>query len=638
MALYLKILRFLKPYWKHILVSIFLTFLYIVLNNVSLWVSVDFIRELFEPGTRSALVISPEKQQVDSPEAEEKTDSVSRLYAGGNLYQKINRAIKKIIIRENRYETLKVVCLVIFLSFFLKNLVFYVRRVLMNFIELKVIVNLRNRLYSVLLRLPLSYFEKHRTGELTSIVFNDVSAVNVVLNNSFGKMILTPLQVLTNLVILVLISWKLSILTFTIIPLIGFVIVKIGQSIRRKRRRVFRQIAQVMAVFQEAVSSIRIVKAFANEEREEDRFQDENRRFFRTIFRANRLSYLTSPLNETIAAFILVALLWYGGNLVYSNAGLTAEDFIRYLVFLFTTFQPLKELSGLNNNIQTGLAAAERIFRLMEEAPEVYQKPGAVPMKTFRDSIIFDRVYFRYAPDDPFVLKDINLEIHKGETVAIVGHSGAGKTTLVDLIPRFYDVTEGRILVDGVDVRDYELSSLRRQIGIVTQEPILFNDTVRMNIGYGLDGVSDDAIVEAAKAANAWEFIQAMEDGLDTVIGERGVRLSGGQKQRLSIARAILKNPPILILDEATSALDSESERLVQEAIERLMANRTVLVIAHRLSTIIHAHRIVVLKEGEILDVAPHDILLQRCAYYRKLYELQFLGQETGVGSGFSEK
>ncbi len=638
MNLYLKVLKFLKPYWKLIITSIVLTFIYIILNNLSLWVSVDFIRELFAPQNVEQIQKPPVSEGAGEASVQEgseakSTDTLTKVYRKNNLYQTINLAIKKVIIRDNRYDTLKVVCLVIFLSFFLKNFVFYVRRGIINFIELKVIVNLRNMLYNNLLQLPLSFFERHKTGELTSIVFNDVSAVNVVLNNTFGKMILTPLQIIINLAILVMISWRLSLITFIIIPLSGFIIVKIGQSIRRKRRRVFRQIASVMAVFQETVSSIRIVKAFTGEERENAKFRDVNRQFFRTIFRANRLSFLTSPLNETLAALILVALLWYGGNQVYANAGLSAEDFIRYLVFLFTTFQPLKEISGLNNNIQTGLAAAERIFNLMESRPEVYEKPGARELTDFRESIVYDHVYFRYNENEPFVLKDINLKINKGETVAFVGHSGAGKTTLVDLIPRFYDVTRGSITIDGTDVRDFTLISLRSKIGVVTQEPILFNDTVRMNIGYGLDNVTDEQIIAAAKAANAWDFIQQMENGLDTIVGERGIKISGGEKQRLSIARAILKNPPILILDEATSALDSESERLVQEAIEKLMQHRTVLVIAHRLSTIIHSDKIVVLKQGEIIDIGTHAQLMESCPYYRNLYELQFQDQDVQVGA-----
>ncbi len=631
MKLYLKILQFLKPFWKLILVSIFLTFLYVLLNNISLWVSVDFIRELFNPKTMAEAGSVVDSSRVAASQQQGGIDELLNMKSSVSLYRKINLAIKSFIIQDNRLDTLKVVCLVIFLSFFLKNMVAYVRRLINNFIELRIMVNLRNRLYDVLIRLPISYFEKHKTGELTSIVFNDVQSVNVVLNNSFGKLILTPLQVISNLAILLLISVKLSLITFVLLPISGFLIVKIGQSIRRKSRRVFKQIANVVFVFQETISSVRIVKAFTNEKREEKRFREATLRHFDRQFKANRLSYLSSPLNETLGALTLVVLLWFGGQMVYSGTGLMAEDFIRYLVFLFTMFQPLKDLSKLNNVIQTGLAATERIFHIIDTPQEIYEKPDARELTEFSDSIRFERVYFRYNETDKYVLKDINLDIRKGETVAFVGPSGAGKSTLVDLIPRFYDVTRGRVLIDNTDVRDFTLKSLRSHIGIVTQESILFNDTVRANISYGLEDATEEQIIEAARVANAWEFIEKMENGLDTVIGERGIKLSGGQKQRLSIARAILKNPPILILDEATSALDSESEKLVQAAINNLMKNRTVLVIAHRLSTITHADKIVVLEKGRIVGLGTHRELLSDCPIYQKLYRLQFQAEKEIV-------
>ena len=631
MKLYLRLLAYLKPFWKLIVVSVVLTLFYILFNNLSLWVSVDFIRELFDPqNVEAALTVESDSPMQAIPGTEpDSQDPVGRqnLQEGGSAYQKINQAIKQFIIQDNRFDTLKIVCLVIFFSYLLKNIIFYLRRVLNSLIELKIILNLRNDLYKTIIRLPISHFERQHTGKLTSIAFNDVSSVNVVLTSTFGKLILTPLQILANLVILVMISWKLSLITFLIVPVAGYVIVKIGQSIRRRSRRVFSQIANVMAVFQESVSSIRIVKAFTNEGRQEKTFWDATRRHFKLLFRANRLSFLSSPLTETLSVLLLITLLWYGGNKVYTGAGLSAEDFMRYLVFLFTIFQPLKELSGLNNRIQTGMSAAERIFHILDENKEVYDKPGAKKLTGFGDSIVFDAVSFRYNEEDQQVLHDINLTIERGEMVAFVGPSGAGKSTLVDLIPRFYDLGIGSISIDGTDVQDYSLHSLRKQIGVVTQESILFNDTVKMNIAYGLDGVSDEQIVEAAKSANALEFILNMEDGMETVIGEKGVKLSGGQKQRLSIARAIFKNPPILILDEATSALDSESERLVQEAIDKLMKNRTVLVIAHRLSTIIHADKIVCMNRGRIEGIGSHEILLNDSSTYRRLYEIQFRHQ-----------
>jgi subfamily B ATP-binding cassette protein MsbA len=392
---------------------------------------------------------------------------------------------------------------------------------------------------------------------------------------------------------------------------------------RRRSRRVFKQVSVLLTAFQESVSAIRIVKAFTAEEREVQRFDNANTGYYRKELRARRLRFITAPLNETVGVGIFVVLLWYGGNQVYAGTGLNAEQFLRFLVLLFATFQPIRDFSGLNNVLQTGMAAAERIFDLMDTTPEVYDPPGACDLPPFHDHIVLDGVHLSYDEGVP-VLDDINLEIRKGEMVAFVGHSGAGKSTLVDLIPRFYDVERGKVLIDGIDISQVRLQSLRSQIGIVTQETILFNDTIRINVGYGVPSCSDSEIVSALKSANAWEFVERMEQGLDTVIGERGVNLSGGQRQRLSIARAILKNTPILILDEATSSLDTQSEKLVQKAIDNLMQNRTVLAIAHRLSTVIHADKIVVMDRGRIAAVGRHEVLLDSCARYRELYQMQF--------------
>lgn len=609
---------------------------YVALDNFSLWISVDLVRELFTTesqghGTRASVdtvTISVPSSQIQTRDKKSDLMNIIGINKPGTFYEKINGKIKSWLIFDDKYQTLKVVCFVIITAFFLKNICAYLRRVLSNFIGLHIVIGMRNKLNAKILRLPLSFFEKHSSGEFVSIVFNDVGAVNSILEDSFGKFLMIPLQIVVNLLILVLISWKLTMITFLIIPISGILIVQVGKSIRRRSKRMFEQIANVTSVFQESVSSIRIVKAFISESKEEKKFKDSNQEYFKKTFRANRLSYLTSPLNETLAAIILVLLLWVGGNMVYQGAGLNAEGFIRYLVFLLTMFTPLKELSKFNNEIQMGMAAAERIFRIIETTPEVYHKSGAMVLNEFQNYIEFKEVSFHYDGISDLVLNRINLRIKKGEMIAFVGHSGAGKSTLVDLIPHFYDLTSGEIYIDGIDITNYTLKSLRRQIGIVTQDAILFNDSVRMNIGYGMEGATDDQIIEAAKIANAWEFIQQMDGGLSGMIGERGIKLSGGQKQRLSIARAVLKNPPILILDEATSALDSESEKIVQEAIDYLMQNRTVLAIAHRLSTIIHADRIVVLNKGNLIDTGRHRELLARCGIYQKLYDMQFKNQD----------
>ncbi|WP_456408883.1 ABC transporter ATP-binding protein [Caldithrix abyssi] len=621
MKLYMQVLGFIKPYWKGIVLIIVLTFSYVIFNNLSIWISIDFVRELFSPAYVQQQSVPPDSVQVVSP-ADELQDIVKN---SQGIYQKLNSKIKSFIIRKDRLETLKIVCLVIFLAFLMKNVSQYSRKLLLIFIQARVVVDIRNKLQRKFLHLPLSFFHQHHSGTLTSIVFNDVNAIQQVLNQSFGKIILSPLQIIANIIILLMISVKLSLITFIILPISFFVIYKIGQSIRRRSRRVFQQVADVVLAFQESISAINIVKIFTSEKREEERFKKTNFQYFQKLFRAERIKIATTPINEILLVLTLVTLLWIGGRMVYQNEGLQPEDFVRFLVFLFAMFKPIQEFSGINNVMQTGLAAAERVFNVLDQPEETYDAPDAIELKEFKKEIKYDHVYFKYNNEDEFELQDLHFTIKKGETVAFVGHSGAGKTTIVDLLPRFYPVSAGRITIDGIDINRIKLFSLRKLIGLVSQETVLFNDTIRGNIAYGHPDASEEAIIKAAKAANAWDFIQQFELGLDTHIGERGVKLSGGQKQRLAIARAILKNPPILILDEATSALDTESERLVQEALDHLMQSRTVLVIAHRLSTIRNANKIIVMHHGKIDAIGTHAELYEKSSIYRTLYENQLL-------------
>jgi len=625
MSLYLKIISLIKPYWKQIVLVMFLSLFYVFFNNLALWISVDFVQELFSP-TKVENLISGETATPES--SSENLDKIKDIIHGDskdNFYIRVKTFIKSILIQKNRYDTLIVVCVVLFLSFFLKNIVHLTHRLVLEFIELHIITGIRTRLQKTMLMLPISFYHKRHTGELTSIVFNDVNALNQVLNASFSKMLLSPVQIIANIIILFSISVKLSLITLTIIPLTTFIIVKIGQSMRRKSRRVFQEISKVVTSFQESVSAVRIVKAFTNEGREAGNFKQANNEWYKKTFREHRLIYMTSPINETMYITLVVVLLWYGGNLVYANTELGAEDFLRFLLFLFTMIQPIKDLSGVNNTIQTGMAAAERIFGILETEKENYQDENSVVVDDFKDKIEFKNISLIYDSGDTKVLSDINLTINKGEMVAFVGHSGAGKTSLINLLTRFYEPVQGRIFFDGKDIDHIKLHSLREKMSIVTQDTILFNDTLRMNIGYGLENVSEEAIIKSAKSANAWEFIKKTKHGLDTQIGEKGMLLSGGQKQRISIARAILKNPPILILDEATSALDTESEKLVQKAIDKLLKHRTVLVIAHRLSTIRNATKIVVLHDGKIEAIGSHRELIDSNPIYQNLYENQLL-------------
>ena len=379
-----------------------------------------------------------------------------------------------------------------------------------------------------------------------------------------------------------------------------------------------------MQILTETLSSIRIVKAFVNEKEEVKKFTGESQNYFNLLLQRARLNLISGPVTESFGVIIGVVLLWYGGMEVLSNEGLSPEDFIRFIVILFSILGPIKQMSNVNIKIQMGAASAERIFGLLDTPPEIVEKADAVDLGEFRQSIEFDRVHFEYNDGDERVLDEVSFTINKGEVVAMVGPSGSGKSTIADLIPRFYDVSRGTIRIDGHDIRESTLASIRGNMGIVTQEVILFNDTIRNNIAYGQPNVSEEAIRQAADAANATTFIEETTHGFDTLIGERGVNLSGGQKQRLAIARALFKNPSILILDEATSALDTESEKMVQRAIEVLMKDRTALVIAHRLSTVQNADKIIVLEKGEIIEVGSHTDLYNKAGLYRRLYDIQF--------------
>jgi subfamily B ATP-binding cassette protein MsbA len=423
--------------------------------------------------------------------------------------------------------------------------------------------------------------------------------------------------------LLFIINVKLALYATAIIPITAMIIFWIGRSIRRKSRRTAKQIAGIMGIITEILNSVRVVKAFGTEDYERKRFQKEQGRYYNLISKQTILRLATSPITETIGASIGVSLLWIGGMDVLVTGIMSSEDFIRFILILFSVLGPVRLLGNVSINLQTGFASAERVFNILDTPADIIEKPDAIDIQVFSKGIEFYNVGFNYDEGDT-VLSNVSFSIPKGSVVAIVGSSGAGKSTIADLIPRFYDVKQGAIKIDGEDIRDMTLSSLRDEMGIVTQETILFDETIEFNITYGVADYSEEDLITSSKAANAYDFIQKQSNGFQSVIGEKGVKLSGGQRQRLAIARAILKNPPILLLDEATSALDTESERLVQEALETLMADRTVVVIAHRLSTITNANKIVVLDDGKICEEGTHKELLQLDRHYKSLYDNQF--------------
>ena len=545
------------------------------------------------------------------------------------LNEKLKYWTNGLILRDTAKETLKMLCVSILIIFLLKNVFLYIKNITLTVVQFRLITELRDKLYIQFHKLSLSFFDKQKSGELTSIVVNDVGNMRQALTTGFQRIFVEPINILAFTSLLFIINWKLAAIAITIIPLAGFVIVNISRSIRRKSRRTAAKIAGITNIITETLTSMRVVKAFAMEDYEIDRYTNETKNYYHLIFRRALLRSLAPPITETLGVIIGIALLWIGGKEVLNAQGLTSEDFIRFILIMFSALQPVRSLSNVFSEIQVGAASAERVFGILDTKPAIIDRDSAIEDIAFNKNLEFDHVFFQYNDEEEHVLEDISFSLTKGSVVALVGVSGAGKSTIADLIPRFYDVQEGAISIDGQDIRDIKIKSLRDLLGIVGQEVILFNDSIKNNIQYGLKNVNRDQIAAAAKMANAIEFIEDMPLGFETVIGEKGVKLSGGQKQRIAIARAILKNPPILILDEATSSLDTESEQLVQQAIEQLMKDRTVLVIAHRLSTVRNADKIIVMEKGRIIEKGKHSELYQKDGVYRRLYKLQFIDSEN---------
>ncbi|MHB9039216.1 MAG: ABC transporter ATP-binding protein [Melioribacteraceae bacterium] len=615
MKTYYRVLSYIKPYRKHLTASVLFSILYALLNTVSVYLLIPLLNTLFEE--KGAL----------QPQAKTLTPAIDT--SAGNWFTNIGNEIassfKSYLFSGSEREILLKICFLILFAFLLKNIFGYMQAYYMAFVEQGMIRDLRNQSYVHLHKLPMSYFKNEKTGNLISRITNDVNVVQASVSAVFLNMVREPLTILFFLGLAVSISWKLTLFSLLVLPFTIGIISWIGLILRKQSGQLQEKMADITTTLHETITGVKIVKAFGMENYENKKFKTQTQSFFKLVLKMARVRNIASPLTEFLSVVVGGAMIYYGGELVLVDKTLNASEFIVFLLAIFQMMPPIKELSSVNNRIQESSAAAERVFEILDTEPGIKNVSSPVSISEFKEKIDFESVSFHYDDDDELVLNNINLSVKKGNVVAFVGSSGAGKTTCVDLLPRFYDPTSGKILLDGIDIKEIRLEDLRKLMGIVTQETVLFNESVKNNIAYGIDDCSEERLISAAKAANAHNFVLELPHGYDTIVGEKGTKLSGGQRQRLSIARALLKNPPIMILDEATSALDNESEVLVQQAIERLMAERTTFVIAHRLSTIRNADRIIVLDKGQIVQDGKHDELLkEENGIYKKLYELQF--------------
>lgn len=604
--------RFVPPYKKYLVLTVLFNILSALLNIFSFMAIIPILNILFQ----TEKVVEP---VVWIPWSEITLGNISEVVSNN-----ANHLVQEMIMSWGATTTMLVIGLFLAFTTFLKTGAYFLSSATIVPIRTGVVRDIRNQLYQKINTLPLGFFSEERKGDIIARMSGDVQEIENSIMASLDMLFKNPILIVSYFAALLVVSWQLTLFTLVFVPVFGWFMGFVGKKLKAKSIKAQTLWSDTMSIVEETLGGLRIIKAFIAEEKMNRKFDKVNSSYRDHIMRVNIRQALAHPMSEFLGTVMIIIVLWFGGILVLNQQVLDGSTFVYYLVILYSIINPLKEFSRASYNIPKGMASMERVDKILMAENNIREPNHPVHINDFRYQIEFRDVSFKYA--DKWVLRHINLIIDKGKTIALVGQSGGGKSTLVDLIPRYYDVQEGEVLIDGINVKDLGIHDLRQLIGNVNQEAILFNDSFFNNIAFGVDNATQEQVEQAARIANAHEFIMASENGYDTNIGDRGGRLSGGQRQRVSIARAILKNPPILILDEATSALDTESERLVQDALERLMKTRTTVAIAHRLSTIRNADEIYVLHEGQIVEQGKHEELLQQEGYYKKLNDMQSLG------------
>jgi subfamily B ATP-binding cassette protein MsbA len=621
-----KALKYVKGYWKYAWLNIFFNLLFGIFSVFSITLVIPFMDLLFQ--TNEKLI---EYSSKAAPHLTFSSDGLKDFF-----YYKMSSFITQYglgteQIAQGKREALVFICVSVVIMIFVKSLFRYLAMFFLAPIRNGVVRDLRNRLMNKALDLPLAYYSNERKGDIMSRMTSDVQEIEWSIMQTLELIFREPMIIVISLVVLISISWYLTLYVLILLPIAGLIVALAGRGLKRSAVKSKEVLGNLFSIMEETLGALKVIKAFTAEKFIGRKFGDMNEKHYKLSVKIYRKTDLASPLSETVVVAALMIVMFLGGSLVLATqadptlGGLTAAAFLGYFAIASQILPPIKQITVAYNSIQRGVASEERIEQILKAAVEIRDPEQPAELKNFKDAIEYKNLSFAYTKGDTgYVLKNINLKIEKGKTIALVGQSGSGKTTLADMLPRFYDPSQGEVCIDGVSVKNMRLHDVRNLMGIVSQEPLLFNDTVHNNIAFGMDGVaSREQVIEAAKIANAHDFIMQMPNGYDSNVGDRGGKLSGGQKQRLSIARAILKNPPILILDEATSSLDPEAERIVQDALNSLMRNRTSIIIAHRLSTIVHADEIIVMLNGEIIERGNHQYLLALQGTYRKLVDMQ---------------